>query len=145
MPEPATREAVIADSEAIARLVSELGYTTSTSQMRHRFESILSDDDYTTLVACRGEEVVGVVGTRSGPLYEDDAFYGQIMLLAVAPHHQRKGVGRVLLQSAESRLVERGVRLLVVTSGNHRTDAHAFYEKCGYAFTGRRYERRLSA
>lgn len=143
VPELAIRDAVVADSEAIARLVSELGYPTSTSQMQHRLESILNDDDYSTLVACHGEDIVGFVGTRSGPLYEIDVPYGQVMALAVALNHQRRGIGRVLLRAAESRLAERGVRLLVVTSGNQRAQAHALYEACGYSFTGRRYKKWL--
>jgi hypothetical protein len=47
----------------------------------------------------------------------------------------------MLIQTAESVLVERGARGLVVTSGNQRADAHAFYEACGYTFTGRRYKK----
>jgi ribosomal protein S18 acetylase RimI-like enzyme len=99
--------------------------------MERRLEAILGDEDYHTLVACDGSRIVGLVGTRSGPLYEDDGHYGQIMALAVARSHQRRGVGRMLMRAAESRLVERGARVLVVTSGNHRSDAHAFYESCG--------------
>src|SRR5688572_22766216 len=122
----AIREVAVADSEAIARLVSELGYPTSTSQMQRRLEAIFNDDDYHTLVACERGEIVGFVGARVGSLYEHDGLYGQIMALAVAPNQQRRGIGRVLMRSAESRLVECGVRILVVTSGNHRADAHAF-------------------
>ena len=144
MADLAIREVAVADSEAIARLVSELGYPTSTSQMRRRLETILNDDDYHTLVACEGGDIVGFIGTRSGPLYEDDGLYGQVMALAVARNHQRRGVGRMLMRSAESRLAERGARILVVTSGNRRADAHAFYENCGYSFTGRRYKKSLA-
>jgi ribosomal protein S18 acetylase RimI-like enzyme len=140
----AIRKAAVTDSEPIARLVTELGYPTSASQMERRLEAILNDDDYHTLVACDGGDIVGFVGTRSGPLYEDEGLYGQIMALAVAPNHQRRGVGRMLMQSAESRLVERGVRIVVVSSGNHRADAHAFYENSGYSFTGRRYKKSLA-
>jgi ribosomal protein S18 acetylase RimI-like enzyme len=141
----AIREAVFADSEAIAKLVSELGYSTTTSQMERRLEAILEDEDYHTLVACEDGRMVGLVGTRRGPLYEDDGHYGQIMALAVAPEHQRRGVGRMLIRAAESRLVEHGARVLVVTSGNHRPDAHAFYERGGYSFTGRRYKKSAAA
>ena len=127
-----------------SNLVSELGYPTSTSQMQQRLETIVHDDDYHTLVACEGGDIVGFIGTRSRPLYEDDGLYGQIMALAVAPNHQQRGIGRMLIRSAESRLGERGVRIVVVTSGNHRTGAHAFYENCGYTFTGRRYKKSLA-
>jgi ribosomal protein S18 acetylase RimI-like enzyme len=137
----AVRDATIADSEAMARLVSDLGYPTSSSQMYMRLESILRHGDYHTLVACDGDRIVGFIGTRIGPLYESDHLYGQIMALAVAMDRQRRGVGRLLVQAAESILGQDGARVFVVTSGNHRTDAHAFYEKNGYTFTGRRYKK----
>jgi ribosomal protein S18 acetylase RimI-like enzyme len=137
----AIRTASVDDSEAIARLVSELGYPTSASQMRRRLDAILHDQHYQTFVACEDGHVLGFVGTRSGPLYEDDECYGQIMALAVAATRQRRGVGRMLMRVAESALIERGVRMLMVTSGNQRSEAHAFYEKCGYRFTGRRYKK----
>jgi ribosomal protein S18 acetylase RimI-like enzyme len=137
----AIRRATVADSERIARLVTELGYPTSATQMRKRLEAILRDEDYDTWVACDNGEIVGFIGTRIGPLYESDDHYGQIMALAVAADHQRRGVGRALMQAAESTLCERGARELVVTSGNHRANAHAFYESRGYAFTGRRYKK----
>jgi ribosomal protein S18 acetylase RimI-like enzyme len=138
------RKASIADSDPIARLVSELGYPTSASQMQRRLKAILDDDQYQTFVACEEGHIRGFVGTRLGPLYEDDGYYGQIMALAVAPNCQRRGVGRMLMQSAESALIKRGARILVVTSGNQRSDAHAFYESCGYSFTGRRYKKTLA-
>jgi ribosomal protein S18 acetylase RimI-like enzyme len=67
------------------------------------------------------------------------------MALAVAPSHRRRGIGRRLLLDGESMLAGRGVTVFVVTSGNHRADAHAFYEKNGYAFTGRRYQKTVRA
>lgn len=135
------REIAVADAEAIARLVSELGYPTSAIQMHRRLTMIVQDEDYHTLAAFEGGTIVGFIGTRSGPMYEDDGRYGQIMALAVARNHQRRGIGRMLMRSAESRLGDRGVSILVVNSGNHRADAHAFYESCGYSFTGRRYKK----
>jgi ribosomal protein S18 acetylase RimI-like enzyme len=137
------RIATIADAEQVARLVSALGYATSSTQMCKRLESILPDEDYATLVAADRERIVGFIGTRVGPLYESDGHYGQIMALAVATEYQRRGIGRTLMHAAESMLMARGVCMLVVTSGNQRSDAHAFYEKTGYSFTGRRYKKRV--
>jgi ribosomal protein S18 acetylase RimI-like enzyme len=138
------RQATFGDSERIARLVSELGYLTGTEQMRYRLSRILPNRDYDTLVASDGHELLGFIGTRIGHLYESNDLYGQIMALAVAAGHQRQGVGRMLMQAAESRLIDRGARVLVVTSGNRRADAHAFYESTGYTHTGRRYKKSLA-
>ena len=141
----AIRTATIGDSAAVARLVSSLGYPTSCEQMRKRLESILGAEDYGTLLACEDDQIVGFIGTRVGPLYEDDGLYGQIMALSVAVDHQRRGIGRMLVQAAEAGLAARGVHVLIVTSGNQRADAHAFYEKNGYLFTGRRYKKVVEA
>lgn len=141
----AIREATLADSEQIARLISELGYRTVASQMRQRLQAILRDQDYETLVASADGKIAGFIGTRVGSLYESDEDYGQIMAVAVATNQRRRGVGRMLMKAAEARLFERGARVLVVTSGNHRADAHAFYENLGYTFTGRRYKKSLSS
>jgi ribosomal protein S18 acetylase RimI-like enzyme len=135
------RTATIADSVQIARLVSGLGYPTAPAQMYKRLQTILSNNDYATVVACDGDILVGFIGTRMGTLYENDGQYGQIMALAVASDYQRRGIGRMLLQAAESELMRHQISILVVTSGNQRSDAHAFYERNGYAWTGRRYAR----
>lgn len=116
-----------------------LGYAVSPTEMRTRLEEILADDDYVTLVACDHNEVVGFIGTRVGPLYESDGLYGQIMALAIANDRQRRGTGRALIEAAESEIAARGARVVLVTTGHQRADAHAFYEKNGYTFTGRRY------
>ena len=141
----AVRSATLSDSEAIARLVSSLGYPTLARQMCTRLESILADEDYATLVACDDEQIVGFIGTRVGALYESDGYYGQIMALAVATDQQRRGIGQTLIQAAESILVAGGASILVVTSGNQRADAHGFYEKNGYVFTGRRYKKTVGS
>ena len=138
------RNATVEDSGPIAGLTTELGYPTSTSQMQQRLEAIVGDDDYATFVACDDAEIVGVIGTRTGRLYEVDESYGQIMVLSVAGGHQRRGIGWMLLRAAEESLVERGAGILIVTTANHRADAHAFYEQCGYTFTGRRYRKSAS-
>jgi|KBSMisStaDraftv2_1062788.scaffolds.fasta_scaffold807117_2 GNAT superfamily N-acetyltransferase len=141
--EIAIRSATLADADAIARLMSELGYPTSARQMERRLASILADTSYRTFVASDGHAIVGVVGTRVGPMYEIDDPYGQIMAMVVASTHRRQGVGVRLVQAAESHFVERGAAVAIVTSANRRDDAHAFYERRGYTFDGRRYKKAL--
>lgn len=71
--------------------------------MRRRLDAIVRDGNYDTFVACDRGEILGFIGTRIGRLYEADAQYGQIMVLGVTPKHQRRGIGRVLIQAARSR------------------------------------------
>ena len=137
------RPASGSDAVAIADLVTQLGYPTSPAQMTKRMERIAADTEYATLVATHGGRVVGFVGLRLAVTYESDEPFGEIRAMAVAAGFRRKGIGRRLLQAAESALAGRGARVLVLSSGNHRADAHRFYEASGYAFTGRRYRKSL--
>ena len=137
------RDATVADAGRLAALMTELGYPTTPDQMTARLTRILADADYSTFVACDGATIAGMIGTRTGPLYEFDEPYGQIMVLVIADGYRRRGVGRLLLEAAEAFFNKRGARFAVVTSANRRADAHAFYEKYGYAFDGRRYKKPL--
>jgi hypothetical protein len=78
MPSLQVRDAHLADSDQIARLVSDLGYPTSPGEMRRRLEAIVDDESYQTLVALNGADIVGFVGTRIGVLYENDDRYGRL-------------------------------------------------------------------
>jgi len=129
------------DAAALADLVTQLGYPTSPAQMQRRMARIVSDPDYATLVASQGGRVAGFVGLRRAVTYESDEPFGEIRAMAVGAGFRRKGIGRLLLQAAESALFERGARVFVLSSGNHRAGAHLFYEALGYAFTGRRYRK----
>lgn len=140
-PELGYRAVRIADSVAIANLVTDLGYPTSPRQMEVRLQSILADSSYATFVAVAGPGVVGFVGLHVGPLYESDSRYGQIMAIAVSRDHRRMGIGRRLMELAEETMIEMGGQIFVLGSGNQRTDAHFFYEALGYEFTGRRYKK----
>jgi ribosomal protein S18 acetylase RimI-like enzyme len=142
--EMTVRAATLADADRLGGLMTELGYPTTATQMASRLAAILADRDYRTFVACDGPTIAGVIGTRTGPLYELDELYGQIMVLVIADGDRRRGVGRLLLEAAEAFFTKRGARFAVVTSANRRADAHAFYERHGYAFDGRRYRKPLT-
>jgi ribosomal protein S18 acetylase RimI-like enzyme len=79
------------------------------------------------LVATLHESIVGSV--MAG--YEGHR--GWINFLAVAPAHRRRGIGRMLMEEAERRLLAEGCPKvnLQVRTGNVR--AIAFYEELGYA------------
>ena len=56
------------DVEDLARLMTELGYPSSTEDMSRRFEEISADPSYYTLVAEREGQILGMVGLH-GALY----------------------------------------------------------------------------
>jgi ribosomal protein S18 acetylase RimI-like enzyme len=50
----------------------------------------------------------------------------------VAEGHRRRGIGRALLQQAMGHARRAGCYKVQLTSGKHRTEAHAFYRSLGF-------------
>ena len=63
-------------------------------------------------------------------LYSKPGF--NILALAVLPQTQCKGIGKTLLQGLEQEAEKRGYKFIRLNSADHRTGAHAFYERVGY-------------
>ncbi len=55
----------IGDMEALADLMTQLGYPTRTSEMQMRMETILTNKHYATFVAVSGGKVCGMIGHAS--------------------------------------------------------------------------------
>ena len=82
------------------------------------------------IVACHGEKVVGyVIATRrSGE--------GLIQSIAVSPGFRRRGVGRMLMQSAMGRLAARVKRVYLQVDAKHEGTIR-FYHGLSFSETGR--------
>jgi GNAT superfamily N-acetyltransferase len=137
------RSAQSEDVEALANLMAELGYPTSSEQMRRRFKAISHDASNGTLVAEREGKVLGMVGLRIERTYGSDDSYVQIRDFVVGSEHRGKGVGRTLLSAAEDWARRRGARDVMLTTHKRRTDAHRFYRSMGYEATGYRFYKAL--
>ena len=139
------RPATLDDADAMAALVAELGYPTATSEMRERLKGLLADPSYAAFVAAAddGRSLLGLVGGRVGRYFEKNGLYAQLVILVVATEAHRRGVGSGLVAAVESWAESRGARELTVNSGNHRHDAHRFYEGRGFVATGTRFIKTL--
>ena len=137
------RSACHGDSLAIASLISQLGYPTSSGEMNERLAAILPAADYMTFVAEHNEEVVGMIGVAVGHYYEKNGTYGRLLALVVDGNCQGHGIGASLVAEAERWLKERGANSVIVNSGKQRKDAHRFYQRLGYEETGSRFVKQL--
>jgi len=131
------------DAEAMARLLTHLGYPTDTAAAAARLERVLGRPDYRVLMAEEEGEVVGMVGVFTGYGLTSEAPYARIISLVVDPAHRGGGVGAMLVSAAEAWARERGAESLHLTTALHREGAHRFYERVGYERTGTRFYRRL--
>ena len=96
------------------------------------------------MVATDGGEVVGLATVHLRHALNHAAPLAQLSLLVVDERVRGRGVGRALVAAAEAWAREQGCHRMIVTTALQRSDAHAFYERIGYAHTGRRYGKDFS-
>lgn len=91
---------------------------------------------YQFICADIDKELAGFVCYGPIPLTENRY---DIYWIAVNKDLQNRGIGRLLLQDAERRIISRkGVFLFIETSSRaDYSDTHIFYERCGYRMAAR--------
>ena len=137
------RLAAHADAAAIAPLVSQLGYPSAAAEVEARLARLKDHPDIRAYVAEQAGKPVGMVGLMVFPAFHRDGLHGYITALVVDEKIRGTGVGGVLLEAAEAWFAERGVKRVSLTTALHREDAHVFYEKHGYTYTGKRFTKIL--
>src|SRR3954462_2418573 len=104
------RVAETSDLDALAELMTDLGYPTRTSEMQMRWEIIAKDPQYRTFVAVYDGKVCGMIGTFSFYTYENNNAGGRILALVVAKEARGRGIGRRLIAAAENDFAQRNIR-----------------------------------
>jgi ribosomal protein S18 acetylase RimI-like enzyme len=137
------RDAKLSDALAIATLMCELGYETTTEEMRQRLKSILSDARYRTFVADIDRKVCGMIATLVHPSHEHSDLSGKIIALVVSRKQRRSGIGRALIAAAERDFAKQKVIRVSLTTRFTREQAHEFYKALGYSKTGFRFAKNL--
>jgi GNAT superfamily N-acetyltransferase len=138
-PPLVVRDAIIEDAAVIAALLGELGYPSQTDGVRARLGRLLTREDSRVFVAEREARVLGVLGLHRVPVLTSLNDVAMIIALVVTDRERRSGVGRVLIARAEDEARVWQCGRIMVTSAEHRADAHGFYQRLGYEYTGRRF------
>ena len=131
------------DAATLAQLMCELGYETTTAEMRQRLESILSDARYSTFIAEVDNQIAGMIGTLTVSSYEHSDAGGRILALVTFAGARRRGIGRAVIATVEKDFAQRGIRRVALDTRLTREDAHAFYESLGYERNGWRFVKQI--
>lgn len=100
------------------------------------FQAISSDPNNELVVACIGDDVVGVLQITFTPyLTYQGGWRATIEGVRTASSMRDKGLGTELFKWAIERAKERGCHLLQLTTDKKRLDALRFYEKLGFEAT----------
>jgi predicted N-acetyltransferase YhbS len=130
------------DAESVATLLENLGYPATTAQVAGRVRAILLRDDYSILVADNDNALLGVGSVHVFPCLHSEPV-ALLTALVVDISARGTGLGRTLVTGLEDFAVMHRCERILATTANHRSGAHAFYEKLGFSFTGRRYVKQL--
>lgn len=90
---------------------------------------------WTGAVAIVAENATGLIGYVLGRVITDQA---EILSLATAVPHRRRGVGRELLTTALDAMVDRGARSAWLEVRVSNQAARAMYQSAGFVAAGRR-------
>jgi len=142
-PEIFIRNYEASDIDQITSLIAELGYPNSREFFASRFEILERSKCDRELVATRGNEIVGLMTLHFIPLPHQAGNLCRIVALIVGFEARRRGVGANLMTAAEEIALSHGCIKMEVTSGDQRTDVHAFYEALGYEEVSRRFVKKL--
>ena len=99
----------------------------------------LASHEGQALVADSETGLLGVATTQIVWSLIEDAPRAMLTALVVREDTRGRGVGRALVSAVESWARDHGAGRMVVTTALRRAGAHAFYERLGFEFTGRRY------
>jgi N-acetylglutamate synthase-like GNAT family acetyltransferase len=137
------RKASRDDIEQVRELVEELGYDGTEMGLSSQLDTYIDSDSALLLVAenPRGT-LAGMIAGHLIPLIHQAGNVGRITSFVVRTNNRSSGVGTALLEALESWFSERECLRFEVTSGDHRAQAHEFYNSKGYVSDERRYLKR---
>ena len=144
-PDVDLRNAVPADADDVAHLLSELGYPCDIADAAERISAILANERQALVVARRDGAVCGLVSLDFMYYLPLGTTTCRVTALVVTPTAQGMGIGRHLLKEAERRARAGGAARIELTSGAQRTEAHAFYQACGYSGSSGRFVKALGS
>jgi len=123
---------VAAHLPAVAALCGELGYAAEAGGVAGRFPEIHKHPDHGLFVTVDGTgAVVGFLHVFARRTLHAEAA-AQVVAMAVARTHRRRGIGTLLLTRAEAWAADQGLAAVMLYSRDGRDDAHGFYAAAGY-------------
>ncbi len=144
MPELIVRRATADDASNVAHLFATLGYPIQPDDVPASLARLEVITDAVLLAMDDTDKPLGLIALHVFPIVHLARPLALITGLVVSPDVRGRGVGRALVQAAREWAMERDCERLMVTSAEHRADAHAFYPAVGMPCTGRRFAITLS-
>ena len=143
------RKAKKNDVPVILGLLYELGRPkpekdADVDTFRKLVKKYLNDSDKEILVAENNEiEIMGLVSIMYLSRLNQTNHEMYIPELVVLEKFQRKGIGKMLIESCENLAKEKNCFRIRLESGTQRKGAHEFYKKLGFVYSANSFSKTL--
>ena len=126
------REAKLDDCQDLCRLnKSGLGYDYPEDKTKEKLQLVLGMPTDKIFVAELDNKVVGYVHLSAYECIYYESMKN-VLALVVDENYRKQGIGQRLMRAGEEWAEETGSKGIRLSSGFNRTDAHQFYQHCGY-------------
>ncbi len=139
------REATAADGEAIAALLTELGYPVSHALIINNLQHQASCNDTKVLVAIEANHVLGFVALNFMPQLAFSGDFCRISYFCVSHAARGQGIGTALEETLTALAYARSCDRIEVHCHSQRSRAHQFYRRQGYTESPKYFVKRLTA
>ena len=133
------REAVVEDADALAILLSQLGYPQDTPFVTRKLAEFDERTSAKVFVAEQEGSVVGFLSFDSEPAFHREGRIGTITSMCVLEGFRSEGIGHQLIEHAEAFAKEAGCVRIAAASGIQRHKTHNFYKNLGYEEKTKRF------
>jgi GNAT superfamily N-acetyltransferase len=131
------------DADALAELMTQLGYGCEPGEIPARIEKLAAQPGVLLAVAEHDGKVVGVVtGHLVNAIHKTEPV-AMLTALVVLESARGLGIGKQLVAHVEDWARSRGASTISLTSALRRVEAHEFYKALGYEHTGVRLAKSL--
>jgi len=138
-PAAALRAARAGDAADVATLLTQLGYPCDEPGAAERIARSAIEPGQDLIVCEHAGSVVGLLVLDLRYYVPAGRPSARIAALVVRDDQRGSGIGAELVREAERRALAAGAMRIEVTSAQHRTGAHAFYQHQGYEPRGPRF------
>lgn len=117
--------------------------TTATEKGGSVFDVIIDSPNSAIFLAHDDGTYIGIATIHKIPQIRKGRYCAEIEEMFVEPTYQGKGVAMPLIDAMVNWARENDIKSIRLESSNELTRAHGFYEKAGFKFYGRAYEKTI--